>query len=171
LCPADSPRTLFIEHGTRRAKGNDHAQDRCVGLRAGGCRDHAQDQARHATGAAAPGSGDCNHTLAAAPERAGAALNAMNSRRFPPPLGCADHAKLSDMLAKLDEPSLTQLISDHEAGKLEEICRSGQVKGTGTEPNPRRLAERNRDNIDPYCKSGPASSIRWIALFRSWARR
>ena len=37
--------------------------------------------------------------------------------------GCADHAKLSDVLTKLDEPSLTQLIRDHEAWTLEEICR------------------------------------------------
>jgi hypothetical protein len=37
--------------------------------------------------------------------------------------GCADHAKLSDVLTKLDGPSLTQLIRDHEAGTLEEICR------------------------------------------------
>jgi hypothetical protein len=32
--------------------------------------------------------------------------------------GCADHAKLSDVLAKLDEPSLSHLILDHEAGNL-----------------------------------------------------
>jgi hypothetical protein len=32
--------------------------------------------------------------------------------------------KLSDVLAKLDEPSLSQLIRDHEAGKLEQICRA-----------------------------------------------
>jgi hypothetical protein len=38
--------------------------------------------------------------------------------------GCADYAKLSDVLAKLDEPSLSQLIRDHEAGKLEQICRA-----------------------------------------------
>jgi hypothetical protein len=37
---------------------------------------------------------------------------------------CADHAKLSDVLAKLGEPSLSQLIRDHEAGKLEQICRA-----------------------------------------------
>jgi hypothetical protein len=42
---SNSPHALFIEHGTRRAKDNDHAQDRCVGLRAGGCRDHAQERA------------------------------------------------------------------------------------------------------------------------------
>jgi len=34
----------------RRAKGNDNAQDHYVELRAGGYRDHAQGQARHATG-------------------------------------------------------------------------------------------------------------------------
>jgi hypothetical protein len=37
--------------------------------------------------------------------------------------GCADHAKLSDVLAKFDELSQGQLIRDHEAGKLEQICR------------------------------------------------
>lgn len=37
--------------------------------------------------------------------------------------GCADHAKLSDVLAKLDEPSLSHLIRDHEAGNLAQICR------------------------------------------------
>ena len=36
--------------------------------------------------------------------------------------GCADHAKLSDVLAKFDELSLGQLIRDHEAGNLEQIC-------------------------------------------------
>jgi hypothetical protein len=37
--------------------------------------------------------------------------------------GCDNHEKLSDVLMKLDEPSLSQLVSDHEAGRLEEICR------------------------------------------------
>jgi hypothetical protein len=36
--------------------------------------------------------------------------------------GCADSDKLSDILHKLDEPSLSKLIRDHEAGKLEQIC-------------------------------------------------
>ncbi len=36
--------------------------------------------------------------------------------------GCADDAKLSDVLTKLDESSLSHLIRDHEAGHLEEIC-------------------------------------------------
>jgi hypothetical protein len=38
--------------------------------------------------------------------------------------GCADDEKLSDILATLGEPSLSHLIRDHEAGKLEQICRS-----------------------------------------------
>jgi hypothetical protein len=38
--------------------------------------------------------------------------------------GCADDAKLSDVLHKLDETSLSHLIRDHEAGYLEQICRS-----------------------------------------------
>jgi hypothetical protein len=36
--------------------------------------------------------------------------------------GCADDAKLSDVLAKLDDTSLSHLIRDHEAGYLEQIC-------------------------------------------------
>ena len=56
-----------------------------LGLRAGGSRDYAQGQARHAAGAAAPGSGDRDHAPATAPEPAGVALEAMNNRRFPPP--------------------------------------------------------------------------------------
>jgi hypothetical protein len=38
--------------------------------------------------------------------------------------GCADDAKLSDVLRKLDEQSLGHLMRDHEAGYLEQICRS-----------------------------------------------
>jgi hypothetical protein len=36
--------------------------------------------------------------------------------------GCADDEKLSDILHKLDEPSLSHLVRDHEAGKLDQIC-------------------------------------------------
>ena len=39
--------------------------------------------------------------------------------------GCADHAKLSDVISKLDETSLSHLIRDQEAGYLEQICRAG----------------------------------------------
>jgi len=49
-------------------------------------------------------------------------------------LGCAAHAKLSDVLAKLDESSLSQLIRDHEAGFLHQICRDNHG-GYGTEPD------------------------------------
>ena len=38
--------------------------------------------------------------------------------------GCADDAKLSDVLSKLDETSLGHLIRDHEAGYLQQICSS-----------------------------------------------
>ena len=48
--------------------------------------------------------------------------------------GCADTAKLSDVLLKLDDPSLGHLIRDHETGKLEQICRGSHVRGAGTEP-------------------------------------
>jgi hypothetical protein len=37
--------------------------------------------------------------------------------------GCADDVKLSDVLTKLDETSLSHLIRDHEAGELEQVCR------------------------------------------------
>ena len=37
--------------------------------------------------------------------------------------GCKDDEKLSDVLHKLDEPSLSALIQDHAAGKLDQICR------------------------------------------------
>jgi hypothetical protein len=37
--------------------------------------------------------------------------------------GGADKARLGDVLDKLDEPSLSHLTRDHEAGKLEQICQ------------------------------------------------
>jgi len=37
--------------------------------------------------------------------------------------GCGDNEKLSDVLQKLDEPSLTHLLRDHEVGGPEPICR------------------------------------------------
>jgi hypothetical protein len=36
--------------------------------------------------------------------------------------GCADNEKLSDVLHKIDEPSLSKLVRDEEAGKLEKVC-------------------------------------------------
>jgi len=40
----------------------------------------------------------------------------------PPCVG--DDDKLSDVLHRLDEPSLSKLIRDHEAGKLDQICKA-----------------------------------------------
>ena len=37
--------------------------------------------------------------------------------------GCADDEKLSDVLHKMDEPSLTKLVHDHDADRLTKICR------------------------------------------------
>ena len=37
--------------------------------------------------------------------------------------GCSDDAKLSDVISKLDDTSLSHLIRDHEAGYLEHVCR------------------------------------------------
>jgi hypothetical protein len=37
--------------------------------------------------------------------------------------GCSDTDTLGDVLHKLDEPSLTSLLRDHEAGTLERVCR------------------------------------------------
>jgi hypothetical protein len=47
-------------------------------------------------------------------------------RTYGPPFAkdCADDEKLSDVLHKLDDPSMTHLIRDHEGGYLEQICRS-----------------------------------------------
>jgi hypothetical protein len=37
--------------------------------------------------------------------------------------GCAESERLRDVLHKMDEPSLSKLVRDHEAGKLEQICQ------------------------------------------------
>lgn len=47
--------------------------------------------------------------------------------------GFADHAKLRDVLGKLDESSLSYLIRDHEAAQLEQIC-GNRTRGAGSEP-------------------------------------
>ena len=36
---------------------------------------------------------------------------------------CSDTDKLSDVLDKIDEPSLSTLIAEHEWDRLEEICK------------------------------------------------
>jgi hypothetical protein len=37
--------------------------------------------------------------------------------------GCSEQEKLSEVLHRVDEDSLSQLIRDHEAGRLDEICK------------------------------------------------
>jgi hypothetical protein len=37
-------------------------------------------------------------------------------------LGCGDDDKLSEVLYKVDEPSLSKLVRDHQDGNLERIC-------------------------------------------------
>ncbi len=37
--------------------------------------------------------------------------------------GCADDAKLGDVLDKMDEPSLGRLCHDHEFAVLDDVCR------------------------------------------------
>jgi hypothetical protein len=107
LHPADSPGTVSSAHLHRvhRAKGNDDGQDTRIGLRAGGCRDHAQGQARHTTGAAAPRAGNRDHASATAPGRAGAALSAISSRRFPPPWSIKESARISRDCSALFGPN------------------------------------------------------------------
>ena len=36
---------------------------------------------------------------------------------------CSDTERLSDVLHRMDEPSLSKLIADHEWDRLEEICK------------------------------------------------
>lgn len=37
--------------------------------------------------------------------------------------GCRDNEKLRDVLHKMDEPSRSTLIHDHQLGEVEQICR------------------------------------------------
>jgi hypothetical protein len=90
----------------RRAKGNDDTQDHCVGLRAGGCRGHAQDQTRHATGVAAPRSGNRHYPSAANARPGGAALNAMRPAASGRRPSCRSwYAKLDPQLGAPAVPS------------------------------------------------------------------
>jgi hypothetical protein len=38
--------------------------------------------------------------------------------------GCGDNERLGDVLRKLDEGSLSELVKDDEAGKLEQVSRT-----------------------------------------------
>ena len=55
--------------------------------------------------------------------------------------GCANNEKLSDVLHKLDELSLSRLVRDLESGRLEKVCRQAVGRAALSE-GPRRLAAR-----------------------------
>jgi hypothetical protein len=38
--------------------------------------------------------------------------------------GCGDNERLGDVLKKIDEGSLSELVKDDEAGKLEQVSRT-----------------------------------------------
>jgi len=72
---------------------NDDTQGHCVGLRAERYRDHAQGQARHAAGAAAPPSGAHHRPSATAPGRSGAALTTV---------GCGEYRQAAGVVRSKD---------------------------------------------------------------------
>jgi hypothetical protein len=71
--------------------------------------------------------------------------------------GCADDEKLSDVLHKLDEPSLSHLVRDHDAAKLEQIA--GTVKGAADrgERWPEALEPDDPDNYMSEADEGSRS--------------
>jgi uncharacterized protein (DUF2249 family) len=54
--------------------------------------------------------------------------------------GLSDRDKLSDVLHKLDEPSLSKLVRDHDAGRLHEITRGDRAPQPGVDHR-----HRNKD--------------------------
>jgi hypothetical protein len=71
--------------------------------------------------------------------------------------GCADDMKLSIVLSRLDDTSLSHLIRDHEAGYLYQICRAA--------------SPRSRKDRGEYRQAASAGeSLTWIfssAFFQS----
>ncbi len=55
--------------------------------------------------------------------------------------GAPDHTKLSDVLASMNEHSLSQLVHDHEVGRLHEKI-AAEEKPANSEPN-----EKNHETI------------------------
>ena len=51
-------------------------------------------------------------------------LRKIYGRNFAP--GCEDHEKLSDVLHKLDETSLNQLVADQATGVLEKVATNNK---------------------------------------------
>ncbi len=68
--------------------------------------------------------------------------------------GCADDEKLSDVLYKLDEPSLSHLVRDHDAAKLEQIVKGATDRG---ERWPEELEPDDPDNYMSEADEGSRS--------------
>jgi hypothetical protein len=71
--------------------------------------------------------------------------------------GCADDEKLSDVLHKLDEPSLSHLVRDHEIGKLEQTNEAGQRAADRDERWPDALGPDDPDNYMSEADEGSGS--------------
>ncbi len=71
--------------------------------------------------------------------------------------GCADDEKLSDVLHKLDEPSLSHLVRDHELRKLEQIAEVGQEAANRDERWPDALEPDDPDNYMSEADEGSGS--------------
>jgi hypothetical protein len=71
--------------------------------------------------------------------------------------GCSDDEKLSDVLHKLDEPSLSHLIRDHDVGKLEQIVAD---KGAGSISTKAQRAGAPDPGSDEIFKELPQARVR-----------
>ncbi len=71
--------------------------------------------------------------------------------------GCADDEKLSDVLHKLDESSLTHLVRDHATGKLEQIGGAGKGGADRDERWPDAFEPDDPDNYLSEADEGSRS--------------
>jgi hypothetical protein len=78
--------------------------------------------------------------------------------------GCADDEKLSDALHKLDEPSLSHLVRDHDAGKLEQIAGAGKGAADGDERWPDALSPDDPDNYMSEADEGSTQESRRYSI-------
>lgn len=77
---------------------------------------------------------------------------------------CADDEKLSDALHKLDEPSLSHLVRDHDAGKLEQIAGAGKGAADGDERWPDALSPDDPDNYMSEADEGSTQESRRYSI-------